>query len=100
MRKKSMQKFKDRIRQITVRKYNLDAELIRKLNQVIRGTANYFGKPEFSTCRWMFYKLDSWIRMRLRCMRTKRKNYNDNQIISDNWFTKKRGVLTLEEFRD
>ena len=48
----------------------------------------------------MFYKLDSWIRMRLRCMRTKRKNYNDNQIISDNWFTKKRGVLTLEEFRD
>ena len=26
-----MQKFKDRIRQITVRKYNLDAELIRKL---------------------------------------------------------------------
>ena len=98
IRKKSVQKFKDRIRQITVRKYNLDAELIRKLNQVIRGTANYFGKPDFSTCRWLFVKLDSWIRMRLRCMRLKRKNYNDNGVISDKWFTKKHGLVTLEEF--
>ena len=78
MREKSVQKFKAKVRELTVRKCNLDAEAIEKLNRVIRGTANYFA-TEFSTCRWMFQKLDSWLRMRLRCMKLKRKNYNDNR---------------------
>ena len=71
MRDKSVQKFKARIRELTVRKHNLDAEVVERLNRVIRGTANYFA-TEFSTCRWTFPKLDSWIRMRLRCMKVKR----------------------------
>lgn len=98
MRDKSVQKFKARIRELTVRKHNLDQRVIAKLNEVIRGTANYFGKPLFSTCRWMFQKLDSWLRMRLRSMKTKRKNYNDNNRISVRWLCRKLGLLTLEEF--
>jgi group II intron reverse transcriptase/maturase len=97
MREKSVQKFKAKVRELTVRKCNLDAEAIQKLNRVIRGTANYFA-TEFSTCRWMFQKLDSWLRMRLRCMKLKRKNYNDNRKLRGGFFRRKLGLLTLEEF--
>lgn len=97
MRDKSVQKFKAKIRALTVRKRNLDSEIVGKLNRVIRGTANYF-ITDFSTCRWMFQKLDSWIRMRLRCMKVKRKNYNDNRKIRVKFFRRKLGLLTLEEF--
>lgn len=97
MRDKSVQKFKAKIRELTVRKHNLDAGVIEKLNRVIRGTANYFA-TSFSTCRWEFQKLDSWIRMRLRCMKAKRKNYNDNRKLRLRFFRRKLGLLTLEEF--
>jgi group II intron reverse transcriptase/maturase len=97
MREKSVQKFKAKVRELTVRKGNLDAEAVEKLNRVIRGTANYFA-TEFSTCRWMFQKLDSWIRMRLRSMKLKRKNYNDNRKLRGGFFRRKLGLLTLEEF--
>ena len=97
MREKSVQKFKAKVRELTVRKRNLDAEATRKLNRVIRGTTNYFA-TKFSTCRWMFQKLDSWIRMRLRCMKLKRKNYNDNQKLRVGYFRRTLGLLTLEEF--
>lgn len=97
MRDKSVQKFKAKIRELTVRKHNLDTGVIEKLNQVIRGTANYFATG-FSTCRWEFQKLDSWIRMRLRCMKVKRKNYNDNRKLRVRFFRRKLGLLTLEEF--
>ena len=97
MRDKSVQKFKVKVRELTVRKHNLDARVIEKLNRVIRGTANYFA-TRFSTCRWEFQKLDSWIRMRLRCMKVKRKNYNDNRRLRVRFFRRKLGLLTLEEF--
>lgn len=97
MRDKSVQKFKAKIRELTVRKHNLNAEVIKKLNRVIRGTANYFATC-FSTGRWQFQKLDSWIRMRLRCMKVKRKNYNDNRRLRLRFFRRKLGLLTLEEF--
>jgi group II intron reverse transcriptase/maturase len=87
MRSKSLKKFKDKIRELTTRKHNLDEEVIIKLNQVIRGTANYFATV-FSTSRWMFQKLDSWIRMRLRCMKYKRKSYNDNKRMRNKRFGK------------
>ena len=97
-RDKSVQKFKAKVRELTVRKHNLDAKVIGKLNEVVRGTANDFGKPLFSTCRWMFQKLDSWLRMRVRSMKFKRKNDNDNGRISVRWLCRKLGLLTLEEF--
>jgi group II intron reverse transcriptase/maturase len=97
MRNKSVQKFKAKVRELTVRKHNLDREAVEKLNRVIRGTANYFA-ADFSTCRWVFQKLDSWIRMRLRCMKLKRKNYSDNHKLRVGFFRRKLGLLTLEEF--
>jgi len=97
MRDKSVQKFKSKIRELTPRHHNLDGTVIAKLNRVIRGTANYFATA-FSTCRWAFQKLDSWIRMRLRCMKWKRKSYNDNGKLRVGYFRRKLGLLTLEEF--
>jgi RNA-directed DNA polymerase len=97
MRDKSVQKFKAKVRELTERHRNLDRAMIVKLNQVIRGTANYFATG-FSTCRWMFQKLDSWIRMRLRAMKYKRKSYGDNQRLRAQFFRRQLGLLTLEEF--
>jgi hypothetical protein len=97
MRDKSVQKYKSKIRELTPRHHNLDGTAIEKLNRVIRGTANYFATA-FSTCRWAFQKLDSWLRMRLRCMKLKRKNYNDNGKLRVGYFRRKLGLLTLEEF--
>lgn len=97
MRDKSVQKFKAKIRELTERHRNLDHTVIVKLNQVIRGTANYFA-TSFSTCRWMFQKLDSWIRMRMRAMKLKRKNYHDNYKLRAAYFCRQLGLLTLEEF--
>jgi group II intron reverse transcriptase/maturase len=97
MRDKSVLKFQAKVRELTERHRNLDSQIIGKLNQVIRGTANYFA-THFSTCRWKFQKLDSWIRMRLRAMKLKRKNYNDNQKLRVGYFRRKLGLLTLEEF--
>jgi RNA-directed DNA polymerase len=97
MREKSVQKFKSKVREWTPRHHNLDGTVIVQLNRVIRGTANYFATA-FSTCRWAFQKLDSWIRMRLRCMKWKRKSYNDNGKLRVGYFRRKLGLLTLEEF--
>lgn len=97
MRDKSVQKFKAKVRELTERRRNLDRTTIGRLNQVIRGTANYFATG-FSTCRWLFQKLDSWIRMRLRAMKLKRKNYNDNRKLRGGYFRRQLGLLTLEEF--
>jgi group II intron reverse transcriptase/maturase len=97
MRDKSVKRFKAKVRDLTIRKQNLDQHAIEKLNRVVRGTAQYFA-TSFSTCRWTFQKLDSWIRMRLRCMKRKRKNYNDNRKLRVAYFRRKFGLLTLEEF--
>lgn len=97
MRDKSMQKFKDKVREITVRHHNLEQEVIEKLNRVIRGTANYFA-TQFATSRWRFQKLDSWVRMRIRAMKYKRKSYNDNRKLRAKTIGRRLGLLTLEQF--
>src|SRR5262249_53987423 len=97
MRDKSEQKFKAKMRELTERHRNLDRTVIVKLNQVIRGPAISF-PPSFSACRWKFQKLDSWIRMRLRAMKLKRKSYNDNHKLRAAYFGRQLGLLTLEEF--
>ena len=97
MRPKSVEKFKDKVRELTVRKHNLDARAIEKLNRVIRGTANYFG-TRFSTCGTQFHRLDAWIRMRLRCMKFKRKSRHHNHKLRLKTFCKL-GLLSLEELR-
>jgi len=97
MRDKSIRKFKDKIRELSVRCHNLDDQAVLKLNQVIRGTAGYFA-PSFATNRWLFQKLDSWVRMRLRAMKLKRKSYSDNRKLRGHFFGRKLGLLTLEGF--
>ncbi len=87
MRPKSIEKFTDKIKEITRRKHNFDAEVIEKLNRVIRGTARYFG-TKFSTCRSRFINLDAWIRRRLRCMKFKRKSHRDNYRMTVATFNK------------
>jgi hypothetical protein len=78
IRPKSLEKFKDNVRAITIRKHNLDLELVDHLNALIRGVAQYFC-ASFATNREQFHKLDSWIRMRLRAMKFKRKSTNDKK---------------------
>ncbi|MCP3999224.1 MAG: group II intron reverse transcriptase/maturase, partial [bacterium] len=77
MRPKSVEKFKDKVREVTRRSHNFDARVVTELVQVVRGTANYFATP-FSNCGNLFRTLDRWTRMRLRCMKLKRKRRNDN----------------------
>ena len=62
---------------MTIRSHNLDASRIEKLNAVIRGVARYFG-ASFTRCSNQFRELDRWFRMRLRCMRLKRKSRTAN----------------------
>ena len=97
MRAKSLEKFKSRIRELTRRCNNLDADVIVKLNQVIRGTARYFA-PEFSTCVRLFQKLDKWIRMRVRSMKFKRKRPQDNYRLKRRAFDRKLGLLQMLPF--
>ncbi len=97
MRPKSVEKFKTKIRELTRRCHNLDARAIERLNRVIRGTANYFA-TNFSTCIWLFQQLDKWIRMRVRCMKFKRKSECDNYRLRQGSFDKKLGLLKLLSF--
>lgn len=77
MRPKAVEKFKDKVRDLTPRHHNLDAAVIKKLNAVIRGTANYFA-TSFAAVGDCFRGLDRWIRMRIRCLKYKRKSRADN----------------------
>lgn len=97
MRPKSLEKFKTKVRQLTRRCHNLDAHVVEKLNQVIRGTANYFA-TKFSTSARLFRRLDQWIRMRIRCMKLKRKRKSDNPKVRLAFF-QKLGLLNLCDFR-
>jgi len=96
MRPKSMKKFKDKIREFTRRKLNLDADRIEQLNRVIRGTALYFATG-FFTGRQDFRRLDSWIRRRLRSMKTRRISRHDNWRLPNKVFARL-GLLSLESF--
>jgi hypothetical protein len=89
--------FKDKVRAITVRKHNLDLEMVDHLNALIRGVAQYFC-ASFATNREQFHKLDSWIRMRLRAMKFKRKNTLDNYKLRIRTFQQTYRLLDLESF--
>ena len=97
MRAKSVENFKTKVRRITRRSHNLDEEMIEELNRVIRGTANYFATP-WSHCGNAYRSLDRWIRMRLRCMKLKRKSQVDNVRIRLKHF-RHMGLLSLSDIR-
>jgi len=97
MRAKSVENFKTKVRGLTRRSHNLDAEVIVKLNRVIRGTANYFATP-WSHCGDLYRSLDRWIRSRLRCMHFKRKSKVDNRRVRLKHF-RHMGLLSLSDLR-
>lgn len=96
MRPKSVLKFQDKVRMLTSRHHNLDAPVIAKLNRVIRGTAQYF-TPPWATSRRQLGRLDSWIRMRLRALKSKRKRETDNYRIPNQRLAQL-GLLSLTQF--
>jgi RNA-directed DNA polymerase len=97
MRAKSLENFKAKVRRVTLRSHNLDAQLVEQLNRVIRGTANYFTKP-WSHCGDTYRSLDRWIRMRLRCIKYKRKSRKDNVRFRLKRL-KRLGLLSLTDLR-
>lgn len=97
MRPQSIEKFKTKIRDLTPRHHNLDHGVITKLNRVIRGTANYFATT-YSEIGVLFRGLDRWIRMRLRCMKFKRKSRADNGRLRLRNF-RRLGLLFLSDLR-
>ena len=96
MRAKSVEKFKDRIRELTVRCHNLDAQAIAKINAVIRGVARYFA-TDFSTVSRQFCQLDAWVRRRLRCMKLKRIWKSDNWKLR-NKHLRRMGLIALSDY--
>lgn len=96
MRPKAVEKFKDRIRELTVRSHNLDARTVTRLNGVVRGVARYFA-TWFSKCGNLFRDLDRWLRMRLRCMKLKRKSRTANCRIRIRHL-RRRGCVFLSDY--
>jgi hypothetical protein len=70
IREKSKEKFEDKIKEITTRSHNFAPDVIKKLNQVIRGTVNYF-HTKFSNVKSYFNKVDALIRTRIRSIKYK-----------------------------
>lgn len=96
MRDKSVQKLREKIKELTHRSHNFDAQVVEQLNRVIQGTANYFA-PSWSTTGKQFRALDSWMRMRVRAMWIKRKRATNNYRVPTKWLTA-RGLLSLSQF--
>jgi RNA-directed DNA polymerase len=93
---KSVEKFRDKVRNITIRSHNLDQGVIKKLNGVIHGTANYFA-TSFSSCHYQFERLDKWIRRRLRCMKYKSISRRHNMRMRNKHF-RRLGLLSLANY--
>jgi group II intron reverse transcriptase/maturase len=96
MRPKSVEKYRDRIRELTIRSRNLDAQAVARINAVIRGVARYFGTT-FSTVTTQFAKLDAWTRKRLRAMKLKRISRLDNHKLKIKHL-QRLGLLSLSDF--
>lgn len=95
IRKKSREKFEDKIKEITTRSRNFDADVIKKLNQVIRGTVNYF-HTQFSNVKYYFKTIDQLIRTRIRSMKYKSISQRHNFRLK-NKILRKRGLLNCRE---
>lgn len=69
-------KFKYKIRQLSRRQQGRSlVEMIRKLNEVIRGFGHYF---RVGNVKSKFQRLDEWIRMRVRAYMRKKRSMESN----------------------
>ncbi|MGC8989047.1 MAG: reverse transcriptase domain-containing protein, partial [Verrucomicrobiia bacterium] len=98
-RKKSVQKLRDKLRPLTKRTCGKSlAEIIGRVNMILRGWYGYFGGSHPSGLR----DVDGWLRRRLRAMlrkREKRPGYGlskaDSRRWPNRWFAE-RGLFCLE----
>ena len=68
---KSLERFKERIRQITRRNRGVSLErIIGEVNSFATGWVTYF---RYAECRGHLIALDGWIRRKLRCVRLKQR---------------------------
>lgn len=66
---KSLERAKDRIRQITRRNRGIRLDrMIRELNSFLTGWVTYF---RYAACKTHLAELDDWVRRKLRCVRLK-----------------------------
>lgn len=80
-----VRKFKDKIRQISRRQQGRSTEeMIFKLNEVIRGFANYF---KVGNVKKKFERQDEWIRMRVRAYMRKKRSMESNWRIPNKVLT-------------
>jgi group II intron reverse transcriptase/maturase len=96
IRPKAIERFKDKVRLLTRRQQgrNLDA-ILEDLNPVLRGFANYFGVADVQAT---LERLDSWVRMRIRSFKSKRRCRNDNWRLPNQRLAKW-GLLSLNQCR-
>ncbi len=80
-RKKSLKKFKDKLRVLTKRNNGQSLEvIIARVNTVTRGWFGYFKHSHYTT----FPRLDKWLRMRLRSLLRKRRKRRGRARLPDN----------------
>ena len=91
IREKSREKFEDKLKELTTRSHNFDANVIMKLNQIIRGTVNYFS-TRFSNVKTYFKDIDKWLRQRLRSMKYKSKSQRHHIRFKNKHITR-RGLI-------
>jgi RNA-directed DNA polymerase len=94
---KAEERFKTKIKALTKRSHNLDAEVVMQVNRVVRGTIRYFATA-FTTCLGQFNELDRWIRMRIRCMKYKRIWKTDNRRLKRRHIQRMGFVLCREVY--
>ena len=91
-RKEAVKEYKDAVRRATRRTLPINLEMvIQRLNPVVIGWGNYF---KIANVNWLYMRLDSWTRMRLRAFKEKKKSYNSNRRIT-NEFLRNLGLKSL-----
>jgi RNA-directed DNA polymerase len=90
-RKEAVKKYKDAVRRATRRNLPFNLEMvIQRLNPIVIGWGNYF---KIANVNWLYMRLDSWTRMRLRAFKEK-KSYLCNYRIA-NEFLRNLGLKSL-----
>jgi len=75
---KSVQKFKRKLKNLTIRKYNIKLSIrFVKLNQVIRGWINYF---RIADMKWTITNITKHLNRRIRCVIWKQWKTCENRI--------------------
>lgn len=96
VRPRALERFRDRVRTITRRQQGRNVkQVLQNLNPVLRGWANYFGPADVTK---QFLGLDSWVRMRVRSFKTKKRCRFDNKRIPNKRLAKW-GLLSLNASR-